>query len=145
MKAVLDTNVLIYDTFEDSLFHLEAKEILDSLDEWIIPLIVIHEYVWILKSLEIAIDDVVYKVREYLDHHKTKLVLEDREDVLRALEIIRDENLSLSRYNDKIVLSIAQKVGTLVTFDKRLRKQALATKLEVLPSKIDESRSSSKI
>jgi len=45
MKALIDTNVLVYDTFEDSIYHAEAKKLLDSLDRWIIPSIVIHEYV----------------------------------------------------------------------------------------------------
>ena len=39
MRAVID------DTFEDSVHHSEAKNLLDSLDEWILPTIVIHEYV----------------------------------------------------------------------------------------------------
>ena len=62
MRVVIDTNVLVYDTFEDSLYHLEAKNILDSLEKWIIPTIVIHEYVWVLKSLKIPVNEVVYKV-----------------------------------------------------------------------------------
>jgi len=33
MRAVIDTNVLIYDTFEDSLYHSEAKNILDPLEK----------------------------------------------------------------------------------------------------------------
>ena len=53
MKALIDTNVLVYDTFEDSIYHAEAKKLLDSLDRWIIPSIVIHEYVWVMRILKI--------------------------------------------------------------------------------------------
>jgi len=44
MKAVIDTNILIYDLVEDSEFHKEAGELLDSLEEWLIPSLVIHEF-----------------------------------------------------------------------------------------------------
>jgi len=48
LSAVVDTNVLIFDTFEDSEFHIEAMKLLDSLKRWILPSIVFHEYVWFL-------------------------------------------------------------------------------------------------
>lgn len=136
MRAVIDTNVLIYDTFGDSVYHAEARELLDSLDEWIIPLIVIYEYVWVMKSLGVAVKETAYKVEEYLQHYKSRPAAEKPEDILRSLEIIQKERLDLSRYNDKIILSIAFRTGRLATFDKRLRKQALAKKVEVLPEKL---------
>jgi predicted nucleic acid-binding protein len=40
-EAVVDTNVLVYDTFEDSLYHETAARLLDNLDRWLVPLIVI--------------------------------------------------------------------------------------------------------
>ena len=52
MKAVIDTNVLVYDTFEDSLYHKEARKLLDDLDVWIIPIIVIHKYGLGLKGIK---------------------------------------------------------------------------------------------
>lgn len=136
MSAVIDTNVLIYDTFEDSVYHVEAKELLDALNEWIIPLIVIHEYIWIMKSLEVDIREVTYKVEEYLQHHKTRLVSETAGDVMRALNMIQKEKLSLSQYNDKIILSAALNTGKLATFDNKLRKQALAKRVQVLPERL---------
>ncbi len=36
MRAVIDTNVLVYDTFEDSVHHERAKKLLDDLDGWVI-------------------------------------------------------------------------------------------------------------
>ncbi len=50
-KAIVDTNVIIYDYVEDSEYHKEAEAILDSLSKWIIPVIVIHELVWFLKGI----------------------------------------------------------------------------------------------
>ena len=136
MKAVIDTNVLVYDTFEDSIYHEKAKKLLDSLDKWVLPLLVVHEYVWVLKSLDVGIEDTIYKVEEYVRHHKTELTAESPEDVLRGLEIILKEGLSMSRYNDKVILSVAARVGTLATFDEKLRKQATVAKLNVLPHSV---------
>ena len=134
MRAVIDTNVLIYDTFEDSIYHLEEKRLLDSLDEWILPAIVIHEYVWAMKSLNVDATTTLEKVEEYVEHHKSRLIGEVENDILFALSTIVEEGLSTSRYNDKVVLSIAVKGKyTLATFDGRLRNQALAAGLEVLP------------
>lgn len=48
MSAVVDTNVLIFDTFEDSEFHTEAMKLLDSLKKWILPSIAFREYAWFL-------------------------------------------------------------------------------------------------
>ena len=136
MRAVIDTNVLIYDTFEDSIHHAKAKTILDSLDEWIIPTIVIHEYVWVMRALNVKIEEVAYKVEEYVQHHKTKLVSETAGDIMRALSLIEKERLNLSQYNDKVILSLAFKTGKLATFDNRLRKQALNKKIQILPEKL---------
>ncbi|AIY91044.1 PIN domain-containing protein [Geoglobus acetivorans] len=134
MKAVIDTNVLIYDTFEDSIYHSQAKDLLDELEQWYIPAIVVHEYVWVLKSLGISPDDVLYKVEEILNHHKFRLLESTEYDILSALNVVVRENLSLSRYNDKVILSAAirNRMG-IATFDEKLRKQALFLGVDVLP------------
>lgn len=77
-----------------------------------------------------------YKVEEYLQHHKSRLVGERSGDILEALERLQKEKLDLSRYNYKVILSIAFKTGKLATFDNRLRNQALARRIELLPDKI---------
>jgi len=136
MKALIDTNVLVYDTFEDSIYHAEAKKLLDSLDEWIIPSIVVHEYVWVMRALKIEVGEVAYKAKEYLQHHKARLVNETSQDIGRALSLIEKEGLNLSQYNDKIILSLALKVGSLATFDRKLRKQALNRRIRILPERL---------
>ena len=136
MKALIDTNVLVYDTFEDSIYHAEAKKLLDSLDEWIIPSIVVHEYVWVMRALKIEVGEVAYKVKEYLQHYKAGLVNERSQDIGRALSFIEKEGLNLSQYNDKIILSLALKVGSLATFDRKLRKQALTRRIQILPERL---------
>jgi predicted nucleic acid-binding protein len=134
MKAVIDTNILVYDTFEDSEYHEEARKLLDNLNTWIIPTIVIHEYVWVLKALNINPNDVLYKVDEYSNHYKSRIVSERRSDILFALKTVADEELSLSRYNDKVILSVVIRENVnLATFDEKLRKQALLKGVKVMP------------
>ncbi len=59
-KAIVDTSVIIYDYVEDSEYHKRAEELLDSLDRWVIPVIVVHEIMSFLKGmkLEDKVDDV---------------------------------------------------------------------------------------
>ena len=134
---LIDTNVLIYDTFKDSLYHSEAKNILDSLEKWTIPTIVVHEYVWVLKSLRIPVNNVLYKVMEYIQHYKADLAYVTEKNIISALNFIAKEGISLSRYNDKIILSIALERGKrMATFDKNLRKQATALGVNVIPENL---------
>jgi len=129
---------LIYDTFEDSIYHSEAKNILDSLEKCTIPTIVVHdEYVWMLKSLKVPVNEVVYKVMEYIQHYKANLIHETENNIISALNFIAKEGISLSRYNDKIILSIAfEREEKLATFDKKLRKQAVALGMDVIPENL---------
>jgi hypothetical protein len=130
MRAVIDTNILIYDLVEDSEFHKEAERLLDSLEEWLIPSIVIHEFVWFLRANEI--DNVEY-VKSYVNNEKAK-VLCDNDDVIgRALEILTKERLSLSRYNDVVILAHAiVNKSPLATKDKALKGLARRHGVEVI-------------
>ena len=86
-----------------------------------------------LKSLGIHVNDVLYKVKEYIQHHKA-LIHETENNTISALNFIAKEDISLSRYNDRIILSIAfERDKKLVTFDKKLRKQAVALGVDVIP------------
>ena len=46
MKAVIDTNIFIYSLVKDSKYHMDAKNLLFSLDIWFIPSIVFYELYW---------------------------------------------------------------------------------------------------
>jgi len=46
MKLLLDTNVLIYDTVEDSEYHDIATEIIDKAIQIFMPSIIVHEYIY---------------------------------------------------------------------------------------------------
>jgi len=134
-KAVIDTNIIVYDLFEDSAFHDEAADMLDQLAKWIIPSIVVHELVWFLKGLNLKAEDAYEAVRQYVLHEKAVLRPVSTSDIERSLTAIVQEKLSLARYNDKLILSVAAEEGApIASFDKKLRKQASAAGLPVLPA-----------
>lgn len=89
-----------------------------------------------MRALKIEVKEVVYKVEEYLQHHKAELANETSEDIWRALSLVEKEGLHLSQYNDKVILSLAIRVGSLATFDRKLRKQALARRIQILPERL---------
>jgi len=121
MSAVIDTNILVFDTFEDSDSHVEAAEALDALDEWVIPGIVFHEYVWFMKDQGMAVEDTRMKVNEYLSDAKARFRPIDADDVSFAV----DKAKRLMEYNDLLILSSAKRLGLpLLTFDKRLINRA---------------------
>jgi len=49
-EAVVDTNAIIYYVMEDSPMYVEAEALLDGLDVWHMPTVVIHELVWFFKK-----------------------------------------------------------------------------------------------
>jgi hypothetical protein len=130
MRAVIDTNILIYDLVEDSEFHKEAEKLLDSLEEWLIPSIVIHEFIWFLRANEI--DNVEY-VKSYVTNEKAKILCDNDDVIGRALEILIKERLSLSRYNDVVILAHAiENELPLATKDKALKGLARRHGVEVI-------------
>ncbi|MEM2988989.1 MAG: PIN domain-containing protein [Candidatus Bathyarchaeia archaeon] len=137
MRAVIDTNVLVYDTFGDSAFHGEARALLESLEEWSIPTIVMNEYVWLLRAIGVSAGDALEKVKEYLLHPKGRLICEEVGDAIRSLQMISSEGLSLSRFNDALILMMATRIKSpIASFDAKLRGQAIGRGLAVLPEGI---------
>jgi predicted nucleic acid-binding protein len=118
----VDTNVLIYDTFEDTSYHEDARRILDSLPEWRIPSIVLVEYIAFLNRIRLGREKILDKLYELVNDPKFSLVDVEKGDVLEALKTVENEKLSTLRLNDKIILSISKRVGeNLVTFDRSLK------------------------
>lgn len=121
MPAVLDTNVLIYDTLEDSSRNAEARKMLDSLDKWYIPAIVIHEFVWFMRGEEVELSLTREKIIEYATHEKAEVIPDGTDEILFAIERVK----SYRDYNDYMILAAASKIrAPLFTFDRRLREVA---------------------
>jgi predicted nucleic acid-binding protein len=135
MKLLLDTNVLIYDTIEDSEYHNIASEIIDKAVQIFIPSTVIHEYLWImLKLLQIPLNIIEVKLRDYLEDPKTVYILEDVDILINALNMLIEDKQDVKEINNYIILSTARKYNLiLATFDKRLKKIAINRDVKVIP------------
>ena len=130
-RAVVDTNVIIYDYVEDSELHGRAEEILDSLDKWVVPAIVVYEFVWFLKGM--GLDKSLQDVLQYLNNEKAEVICDCPEDLTYAAEVLMKEGLPLSNYKDMVILSHAVREKLpLATFDKKLAKVARKYGVEVV-------------
>jgi len=125
----VDTNVLVFDTYSDSEVHEDASRKLEEIDGWILPGIVIHEYVWALRGLDAKLSFAQEKVMEYLLADKASFSSDLRDDVLFATR----EASSFTRYNDFLILSHARRLGApLLTFDEDLKRDARRVGVEPL-------------
>jgi len=136
-RVLVDTNVLIYDIFEDSAYHREASAILDGAEQWVIPTIVVHELIWFFRGLGLGLRDALPVITQRITHEKAVVRPVTLSEITRALRIIEAEHLALSRYNDKLILVVAQNERVpIATFDAKLRRQAKRLGLEVLPREL---------
>jgi uncharacterized protein len=127
-EVVIDTNVLIFDIFENSEFHNEASNGLDTSEKWNVPSIVFHELIMFLRSREIPIARANSKVKEYLTNAKAIFMACTADDIL--FSISRVENYR--NYDDFLILSIAKRLDLpLFTFDNDLKKAAVKFKVPV--------------
>ncbi len=135
MRLLPDTNVLIYDTVEDSEHHDEAAKVVDEAKEIFIPSIVVHEYLWaMLKIVQAAPSFVALKVREYLEDPRTTYMLEPMDAITEALRMLEADRESVKEINDYVILATALHYDlTLATFDRKLKKRALRRGLRTVP------------
>jgi predicted nucleic acid-binding protein len=118
--VIIDTNVLVFDTFEDSEFHSEASKGLDYIEKWHLSDIVFHEFMWFFKSKGYALSRARLKMEEYLMHEKSVFSQCTSDDVRFAAKVG-----NYSDYNDFVILSVARRLGfPLFTFDDILKKKA---------------------
>ena len=109
MKLLVDTNVLVYDTIEDSDHHQEAKNIIDEASEIYIPSIVIHEFIWILlRRLYLNPDFIIKKITEYLvEDPRTNYILENPQIINKALIMLKNDRSPPTMINDYLILATA--------------------------------------
>jgi len=102
-EAVVDTNAVIYYVVEDSAMHEEAETLLDSLDVWHMPTVVIHELVWFFKKAAPEEGDGV--LRALPEYEKAVIHCEDAATLRGAV------GAGLTHYNDSVVILTAKKLG----------------------------------
>ena len=92
-----------------------------GLDGWVVPGIVVHEYVWALRGLKAQLSFAREMVEEYLLSDKTTFSSDSQDDILFATR----EASSFSRYNHYLILSHAKRLGaSLLTIDEDLKRDA---------------------
>lgn len=130
MTIVVDTNVLVYSTFQDTEFHKESVELIQNRDI-IIPQIVVFEYVKVLSDLTNDTDFIRIKVIEL---ENFKILHESLDVIQRGLQMLKDDNSSLKNINDYIILSLTLSLNAdLATYDKKLKKIAEKRNVKVIP------------
>ncbi|CAD5244975.1 PIN domain-containing protein [Thermococcus camini] len=132
--AVVDTNVLLYSINRSSEKYGEARKLVNSLDRIFLPTIVMYELVWNLAVAGISPQEAEKTVSKILLNERVTLV-DDRQYLLSAFELFG--NLGLKHYNDSAILAVAKDVGTLATYDKKLRNRAKKLGTKLLPEVIE--------
>ncbi|MGB9716865.1 MAG: PIN domain-containing protein [Thermoproteota archaeon] len=128
MEAVIDTNVLVYDTFEDSVYHKDAESRLSNLRKWVIPTVVLEEFVIVLLQLKIERSFIREKLLELLEDDRVEVVPLSRQNFLDSVGMISRENVSFKRLNDKLIVSVAKaRRLPVLTYDKELKKERQAS------------------
>ena len=122
MKLLVDANILIDETLEDSERHEKSCRILDEADSIIIPDIVLYEYLWImLRRVGASPDFLGAKILEYRTDPRITFQSTSIEEVLTALKWFKEEEEKPEEINDYIILAVCYRNNyTLTTFDKVL-------------------------
>jgi len=132
--AVVDTNVLLYSVNRSSERYEEARGIIHSLDRIVLPTIVVYEFVWNLAVPGISVQEAERTLSKILLNERVALA-DDRRYLLSAFELFG--NLGLKHYNDSVILAIAKEVGTLATYDRKLRNRAEKVGIKIIPEVLE--------
>lgn len=134
MRILPDTNVLIYDTIEDSERHTDASKILDDAEEIFYAPIVIHEFVWVLLKFSVDPETVLLKIEEYLWDPRAKYIQEPISTIIGSLKLLKESKFPARDINDLMILSLAADHKlTLATFDQKLASFAKKKGVSVIP------------
>ena len=127
--TVIDTNVFIYATLRDSEFNSEARNLLTSLERWIVPSMVLYELYWFFREEGYSGEDIMKVVSSILKGPRTKVIGDSGKYTKRALELTKNPK----RFNDMLILATAEDFKRLATYDKRLKKEAERLGITTLP------------
>ena len=134
MKLLPDTNVLVYDTVEDSEHHIDASKILDDAEELFLAPIVVHEFVWVLLKFSVDPGTVSVKVEEYLGDPRARYIQESMGTIMGALKLLKENRLPASDINDLMILTlVTESKLALATFDNKLATLAKRKGVTVIP------------
>jgi len=132
LEAIVDTNVLVYETIEDSMYHEEVVDRLERIDILYLPTNVMIEFILVMKKLGLTETFIVRKALEILREEKVKLTSIRDVDFREALKMIRQERVDIKRINDKLILAFSKRSRVpIYTYDRQLKTQAQTLGLKV--------------
>lgn len=133
MKAVIDTNVLVYDTIENSPFHEQASRLIDKLELPMVNSISIIELGFVLPRYGVDSHDVKRKLDELLQRDLFSVSWLSNKMLAGASEFVVKNNLSFRDFNDWIIAfdAYSRKIP-IATFDRNLEKQCKKSGIEIL-------------
>ena len=133
MTTVVDTNVLVYDTIENSPHHDRASELIDESEDPIINSLSIVELGFVLPRYGIDDDSVKMKLEELLHSDYFTVSWLSGKLLERASAFMVESSLSFRDFNDWIIAYDAHSRNVpLVTFDKTLSKKCKKLGVQVI-------------
>ncbi|MEM0017061.1 MAG: PIN domain-containing protein [Candidatus Korarchaeum sp.] len=127
-RAVIDTNVIIFAHFEDSKYHKEARKILHSLEEWILPFIVIVELFWFSRGANLNEKSRRSLLLSVLSDPRVRISHNEPEELMES--VLAEDPLE---FEDELILQQAEREGVpLATFDRSLAERARVRGIEVI-------------
>jgi len=133
MEAIIDTNILVYETIEDSMYHKEVVEKLKDLEGLYIPTNILIEFILVMKRLKLENQIIMRKILEILEDPRISLINIAKMDFKESLRIIIRENRDMKEINDKIILALAKRKNLpIYTYDRQLKQQARKYGVKVL-------------
>ena len=89
MEAIVDTNVLVYETIEDSMYHEEVVNRLERIDVLYLPTNVLIEFILVMKKLGLKFEVVVDAAHPKKPWRKTGVIyVEKKKPKLVILKLI---------------------------------------------------------
>ena len=129
-EAVVDTNLLIYYFFEDQERRGEAIRVLEGLEIWVVPAVVLMELAWFCRGIGLGWRETRDLMVSVLMREEVKVEPLTEEDFLEALSTCGDP----LEFEDELILAVAERLGLPVaTLDSELRERASSRGVPVLP------------
>lgn len=133
MEYLVDTNILVYETVLDSIYHDEVAANLERLGRVYVPTLTLIELAIVLHRLRLNNELIIERIREIMTEDRYTLVDISAEDLENALSTLEKEGKGVSTLNDKIILSVAKRLRLGVyTYDKKLKKQCMQNNISTL-------------
>ena len=133
MTVLIDTNVLVYDTIENSTHHKSASELIDEAEDPIINSLSIVEFGFVLPRYGIDNENVQIKIEEILHSDYFTVSWISGKMIEKVSAFMIENKLSFRDFNDWIIAydSYSRNIP-LVTFDKVLQRKCKKIGIQIV-------------